>query len=182
MRAIDARETPRGRAAPHRGGLADASPARVAPARRSFTTPPIVAAGGYDGSVCGSLGAAGPVELPSAQEVARYSRQWTSPIRALSSPVFLSTGEDGRVVQGLGALPNDRRPILFVGNHQVSALRGLAGRRGRLLASRVSGAALATSPAPPGSAPCRPPQLAGKSQQPLPACCPPPSRSCGPST
>ncbi len=38
-----------------------------------------------------------------------------------SSPVFLSTDSSGRIIEGLGAVPNDQKPILFVGNHQVAS-------------------------------------------------------------
>ncbi len=79
----------------------------------------MVSGGKFDGSVHGSLGAAGPVELPCQQEVARYSKLYTTPVRTLSSPVFLSTDSSGRIIEGLGAVPNDQKPILFVGNHQV---------------------------------------------------------------
>ncbi|KAG1678974.1 hypothetical protein FOA52_013037 [Chlamydomonas sp. UWO 241] len=41
-------------------------------------------------------------------------------LERLVSPVFFSTQADGRVVRGLGAIPDDR-PILFVGNHQLFA-------------------------------------------------------------
>ncbi len=92
----------------------------AAPACRSFTSPPVVSGGKFDGNLRGSLGAAGPVELPCKEEVARYSRMFTTPVRTLSSPVFLSTDSSGRIIEGLGAVPNDQRPILFVGNHQVS--------------------------------------------------------------
>jgi hypothetical protein len=117
---------------------------------RSFTTPPIVAAAGYDGSVCGSLGAAGPVELPCAREVARYSRRWTLPVRSLSSPVFLSTDEQGRVVQGLAGLPTSHmRPILFVGNHQVRAcVPWVAPERGTRARRQAGGAPAAARQAP----------------------------------
>lgn len=42
-------------------------------------------------------------------------------LRRLSSPVFFSTLDDGRVVQGFGGVPTNHRPILFVGNHQTYA-------------------------------------------------------------
>ena len=42
-------------------------------------------------------------------------------LQKLFSPVFLSTEEDGRVVQGLGGVPTglSGRPVLLVGNHQL---------------------------------------------------------------
>jgi len=42
-------------------------------------------------------------------------------LKTLQSPVFLSTGEDGRVQQGCGGIPLDR-PLLLVSNHQTFAL------------------------------------------------------------
>ena len=42
-------------------------------------------------------------------------------IKRLTSPVFFSTGEDGVTRQGLQGVPQ-RRPMLFVGNHQTYAL------------------------------------------------------------
>ena len=45
----------------------------------------------------------------------------TDLLRRFVSPVFFSTKEDGTLVPGLDALPDDR-PILFVGNHQFYAL------------------------------------------------------------
>lgn len=42
-------------------------------------------------------------------------------LKTLQSPVFLSTGADGRVQQGCGAIPLDR-PLLLVSNHQTYAL------------------------------------------------------------
>lgn len=48
-------------------------------------------------------------------------RSYTSTIRRLVSPVFLSEAADGTVVRGLSGIPDDR-PMLFVGNHQTFAL------------------------------------------------------------
>jgi len=42
-------------------------------------------------------------------------------LKTLQSPVFLSTGEDGRVQEGCGGIPLDR-PLLLVSNHQTFAL------------------------------------------------------------
>ncbi len=58
------------------------------------------------------FGAAGPIELPTHQEVARASRDLTQPLRRLCSPVFLSTMPDGTVVEGLGGLDVPDRPLL----------------------------------------------------------------------
>ncbi|KAK9819759.1 hypothetical protein WJX72_002051 [[Myrmecia] bisecta] len=72
---------------------------------------------------CGkaSLGLAAPTELPNLHELDRYAEGTTRFLRQLVSPVFFSTHADGRIEQGLGAIPPDR-PILFVGNHQTYAL------------------------------------------------------------
>jgi 1-acyl-sn-glycerol-3-phosphate acyltransferase len=43
-----------------------------------------------------------------------------SVINRLTSPVFYSTTEDGRVIKGLGGIPATR-PLLLVGNHQLFA-------------------------------------------------------------
>eukprot|EP00238_Polyblepharides_amylifera_P004376 CAMPEP_0196575412 /NCGR_PEP_ID=MMETSP1081-20130531/4895_1 /TAXON_ID=36882 /ORGANISM="Pyramimonas amylifera, Strain CCMP720" /LENGTH=659 /DNA_ID=CAMNT_0041893709 /DNA_START=209 /DNA_END=2188 /DNA_ORIENTATION=- len=67
-----------------------------------------------------SLGYAGPMELPTAKEVEDNSEGFVNTLTRLTSPVFFSTGEDGRVLRGLGALP-DARPLLVVGNHQTFA-------------------------------------------------------------
>ena len=42
-------------------------------------------------------------------------------LKTLQSPVFLSTGQDGRVVEGCGGIPLNR-PLLLVSNHQTFAL------------------------------------------------------------
>lgn len=42
-------------------------------------------------------------------------------LKTLQSPVFLSTGGDGRVQRGCGGIPLDR-PLLLVSNHQTYAL------------------------------------------------------------
>lgn len=61
------------------------------------------------------FGAAGPIELPSPQEVQRAGRFLTAPLRQLCSPVFLSTLPDGTVQEGLGAIGDPtNRPLLCV--------------------------------------------------------------------
>lgn len=45
----------------------------------------------------------------------------TKTLTQLQSPIFLSTGADGRVERGCGAIPLDR-PLLLVSNHQTFAL------------------------------------------------------------
>lgn len=42
--------------------------------------------------------------------------------RTLLSPVFFSTGEDGKVVEGLAKIPSPKGPLLFVGNHSLLGL------------------------------------------------------------
>ncbi|GFR49144.1 hypothetical protein Agub_g11162 [Astrephomene gubernaculifera] len=60
---------------------------------------------GADGNCFGS---AGPVEVPNEQEIRRYAAAWTSRLRQLNSPVFLSTRADGSRQLGLGGLPDWR--------------------------------------------------------------------------
>ncbi|GAX82792.1 hypothetical protein CEUSTIGMA_g10218.t1 [Chlamydomonas eustigma] len=67
------------------------------------------------------FGTAGPLELPTNQEVYRTGQNWTSTLRHLCSPVFWSTLPDGTIVEGLDGIPDDMRPLLFVGNHQLYA-------------------------------------------------------------
>lgn len=56
----------------------------------------------------------------AVQEVARYAGKWNGLLRACSSPVFLSTQQDGTIVEGLAGLPQGMEgPVLFCGNHQV---------------------------------------------------------------
>ena len=69
------------------------------------------------------FGLADPIELPTSIELDRSAQRITAIGRRLSSPVFLSTYQDGRMTLGLDALPSPgERPILFVGNHQTLAL------------------------------------------------------------
>ncbi|KAK9810026.1 hypothetical protein WJX72_003591 [[Myrmecia] bisecta] len=67
-----------------------------------------------------NAGTAEPLEMPTKEEVVRVARFVNGPIRALVSPVFLSTLEDGRVVEGMAGVPHVR-PLLIVGNHQLFA-------------------------------------------------------------
>ncbi|EFN58302.1 hypothetical protein CHLNCDRAFT_142297 [Chlorella variabilis] len=71
-------------------------------------------------SVAG-FGVAAPIELPTPGEIERYAERTTAFGRRLSSPVFISTGADGRRSLGLGQIP-EGRPLLLVGNHQTLAL------------------------------------------------------------
>ena len=41
-------------------------------------------------------------------------------LRRLVSPVYFSTAQDGSVHHGLDMVPTGQRPILLVGNHQVT--------------------------------------------------------------
>lgn len=68
-----------------------------------------------------AFGSANPIELPTLMELDSYAERTTRLGRRLTSPVFFSTGADGVVVEGLGAIPEER-PILFIGNHQTLAL------------------------------------------------------------
>ncbi|KAI3428285.1 hypothetical protein D9Q98_006664 [Chlorella vulgaris] len=67
------------------------------------------------------FGVAAPIELPTPGEIDRYAERTTAIGRRLSSPVFMSTGADGRRCLGLGQVPSGR-PLLLVGNHQTLAL------------------------------------------------------------
>lgn len=70
-----------------------------------------------------TFGTPGPIELPTEIELKRYGSRVTQFSRTLSSPVFISTSEDGMRSFGLGVLPTPgERPIIFVGNHQSLAL------------------------------------------------------------
>ncbi|GLC57637.1 hypothetical protein PLESTB_001248600 [Pleodorina starrii] len=56
-----------------------------------------------------AFGTAAPVEVPNEQEIGRYASSWTSRLRELNSPVFLSTLPDGSRVLGLEGLPHRKR-------------------------------------------------------------------------
>lgn len=60
------------------------------------------------------------VVYPSKEDLALADR-FVEPLWALTSPVFLSRDETGRVVRGLGPVPTGQqgRPVLLVGNHQL---------------------------------------------------------------
>ena len=69
-------------------------------------------------------GASVEIEYPTPREIEAARRGAVATISALTSPVFLSTREDGSIVRGLGGVPvsrEDSRPTLFVGNHQTYA-------------------------------------------------------------
>jgi len=61
---------------------------------------------------------------PSPNVIKETIESNVKPLRTLTSPVFFSTGEDGKRRAGLGHVPkkiNDK-PILFVANHQLLGL------------------------------------------------------------
>lgn len=68
-----------------------------------------------------SFGSANPIEKPTMGELDYYTEGLLKNLKTLQSPVFLSTGQDGRVQEGCGGVPLDR-PLLFVSNHQTFAL------------------------------------------------------------
>uniref|UniRef100_A0A7S4HRM0 AB hydrolase-1 domain-containing protein n=1 Tax=Odontella aurita TaxID=265563 RepID=A0A7S4HRM0_9STRA len=63
-------------------------------------------------------------ELPSDDIVRETIENRVKPLRNLVSPVFISTGQDGRRRMGLSHLPasEDGKPMLFVANHQFGGL------------------------------------------------------------
>lgn len=61
-----------------------------------------------------------PIQLPTAREVEKDTEGFVSTITKLTSPVYYSTTEEGRVIRGLGGIPTTR-PLLLVGNHQLFA-------------------------------------------------------------
>jgi len=87
---------------------------------RTFTAPPKTSTRKI-GASSGGFGSAVPLELPTQEEVRRTGKSWTGQIRSLTSPVFLSTLPDGSIVQGLGGIPAEARPLLVLGNHQLYA-------------------------------------------------------------
>lgn len=70
-----------------------------------------------------TFGTPGPIELPTEIELKRYGSRVTEFSRKLTSPVFISTSQDGSKSYGLSDLPSPgQRPVIFVGNHQSLAL------------------------------------------------------------
>lgn len=61
-----------------------------------------------------------PVQLPTLKEVELDTDGFVNVIKRLCSPVYYSTTAEGKVVRGLGGIP-DTRPLLLVGNHQLFA-------------------------------------------------------------
>ena len=112
---------------------------------RRFSNSAPVAAGGVAArprTRTSGGGAADPVDLPTPKELDNWTERATSLSRRLTSPVFFSFGgkkgrsgkedddetttssfsSDQTFVRGLGGIPTDARPILFIGNHQLMAL------------------------------------------------------------
>lgn len=70
-----------------------------------------------------TFGTPGPIELPTDIELKRTGSRVTQFSRTLTSPVFISTSQDGMKSYGLADIPDPGdRPIIFVGNHQSLAL------------------------------------------------------------
>mmetsp|Transcript_18559 Transcript_18559/g.26113 ORF Transcript_18559/g.26113 Transcript_18559/m.26113 type:complete len:856 (-) Transcript_18559:50-2617(-) len=69
-------------------------------------------------------------KLPPPDVIEETIRANVQPLRDLTSPVFFSTGVDGKRRKGLGFLPNmnddvngaSSKPVLFVANHQLFGL------------------------------------------------------------
>lgn len=61
---------------------------------------------------------------PPLEEIEQVLGEKVTPLRALVSPVFFSTDQQGRRVRGLSQLPRQEegKPLLFVGNHQFGGL------------------------------------------------------------
>lgn len=62
--------------------------------------------------------------LPPKEEVHEVIDRQVKPLRNLVSPVFFSTGRDGKRIMGLGNLPGgeEDKPLLFVANHQFGGI------------------------------------------------------------
>ncbi len=69
-------------------------------------------------------------KLPSSNTIQQTIKNRVEPLRVLTSPVFFSTGKDGKRRKGLGFVPNNnnnvnadqKKPLLFVANHQLLGL------------------------------------------------------------
>lgn len=63
-------------------------------------------------------------KFPSKEKIRQTIERQVRPARALTSPVFFSTAEDGQRSRGLGLLPSvqNGKPLLFVANHQLFGL------------------------------------------------------------
>lgn len=61
--------------------------------------------------------------IPSMDEINQTIERQVQPLRLLTSPVFVSTGFDGKRRFGLGQIPaKGETPILFVANHQFAGI------------------------------------------------------------
>jgi hypothetical protein len=67
-----------------------------------------------------NFGKARPIQLPTLREVDKDTEGFVGTINRLTSPVFYSTTPEGRVLRGLGGIP-ETRPLLLIGNHQLFA-------------------------------------------------------------
>jgi len=61
-------------------------------------------------------------ETPSDEEIQEAIGNRVKPFRDLCSPQFFSTGSDGKRKLGLGKVPAQDGPLLFVANHQLIGL------------------------------------------------------------
>eukprot|EP00798_Chlamydomonas_sp_ICE-L_P000390 gene390-1786_t len=65
-----------------------------------------------------AYGTAAPIERATRRELEIASEAaGMGTLRTLCSPVYFSTSEDGIFQKGLGGVPLDGRPIVFIGNH-----------------------------------------------------------------
>lgn len=58
-------------------------------------------------------------ELPPEDVIDDMLERTIKPLKAAFSPVFISTDDSGQRTMGLGNLPKDESPLLFVSNHQL---------------------------------------------------------------
>jgi len=61
--------------------------------------------------------------IPSREDIDQTIERQVQPLRILTSPVFISTGLNGRRRFGLGQIPaKGNNPILFIANHQFGGI------------------------------------------------------------
>ncbi len=66
---------------------------------------------------------AGPLELPTRQDLDRTFDSQYGGLQSLISPVFFSEDSEGTIHRGLGhVFSGTDRPILLIGNHQLMGL------------------------------------------------------------
>jgi pimeloyl-ACP methyl ester carboxylesterase len=58
-------------------------------------------------------------KLPPKKEFDEFIERSIKPLDNAFSPIFMSTDENGKRSMGLGNLPKDQGPLLFVSNHQL---------------------------------------------------------------